>query len=116
VAQVDVTLSYDMRAPAFGTPAVDLYQAAVAQCAWADSQGFASVAVTEHHASDDGYLPSPIVLGSALAAATGRMLIRLSVVLLPLYDPLRAAEDLAVLDLIINGRLRLTVGAGYRPF
>jgi alkanesulfonate monooxygenase SsuD/methylene tetrahydromethanopterin reductase-like flavin-dependent oxidoreductase (luciferase family) len=42
------------------------------------------------------------------------MLIRLSLVLLPLYDPLRAAEDLAVLDLVSQGRLRLTVGLGYR--
>jgi alkanesulfonate monooxygenase SsuD/methylene tetrahydromethanopterin reductase-like flavin-dependent oxidoreductase (luciferase family) len=38
----------------------------------------------------------------------------LSLVLLPLYDPLRAAEDLAVLDLVSEGRLRLTVGLGYR--
>lgn len=57
---------------------------------------------------------SPIVLGSAVAAVTERMLIRMSVVLLPLYHPIRLAEDLAVLDLVSQGRLRLTVGAGYR--
>ena len=112
---MEVTLTYDMRAPAFGTAAVDLYQAALRQCAWADERGFAAVTLTEHHASDDGYLPSPIVLGSAIAGVTHNLLIRLSVVLLPLYHPLRAAEDLAVLDLISNGRLRLTVAAGYRP-
>ena len=104
-----------MRAPDFGVPPVDLYQAAVEQCAWADRLGFDSVALLEHHASVDGYLPSPIVLGSAVAAVTERMLIRMSVVLLPLYHPIRLAEDLAVLDLISQGRLRLTVGAGYRP-
>jgi alkanesulfonate monooxygenase SsuD/methylene tetrahydromethanopterin reductase-like flavin-dependent oxidoreductase (luciferase family) len=43
------------------------------------------------------------------------MLISMSVVLLPLYHPIRLAEDLAVLDLVSQGRLRLTVGAGYRP-
>jgi alkanesulfonate monooxygenase SsuD/methylene tetrahydromethanopterin reductase-like flavin-dependent oxidoreductase (luciferase family) len=112
---VDISLTYDMRAPEFGAAPVDLYQAAVAQSAWADTAGFASVTLTEHHASTDGYLPSPIVLGAAIAAVTERLLIRLSVVLLPLYHPLRAAEDLAVLDLISNGRLRLTVAAGYRP-
>src|SRR5262249_52527286 len=68
----------------------------------------------DHHASADGYLPSPIVLGSALAAVTQQMLIHLAVVLLPLYHPLRAAEDLAVLDLVSGGRLRLTVAGGYR--
>ena len=112
---ISVALTYDMRAPDFGASAVDLYQAAVEQCAWADRVGFDGVSLLEHHASVDGYLPSPIVLGSAVAAVTERMLIRMSVVLLPLYHPIRLAEDLAVLDLIAEGRLRLTVGAGYRP-
>lgn len=111
---IDLTLAYDMRAPDIGAPAVDLYRAAVEQAAWADRVGFSSVVLMEHHASDDGYLPSPIVLGSAMAAVTERLLIRLSLVLLPLYHPLRAAEDLAVLDLVSGGRLRLTVGLGYR--
>lgn len=111
---IAASLTYDMRAPDFGVPAADLYRAAVEQCAWADRLGFDSVSLLEHHASIDGYLPSPIVLGSAVAAVTERMLIRMSVVLLPLYHPIRLAEDLAVLDLIAAGRLRLTVGAGYR--
>src|SRR5262245_15489912 len=109
------SLTYDMRAPEFGASAVDLYRAAVEQCAWADKLGFHAVSLLEHHASVDGYLPSPIVLGAAVAGVTERMLIRMSVVLLPLYHPIRLAEDLAVLDLISDGRLRLTVGAGYRP-
>lgn len=112
---IDYHLSYDMRAPSFGTPASDLYSAAVEQCAWADDRGFSSVTLSEHHASDDGYLPSPIVLGSAIAGATEGLLVRLSVVLLPLHHPLKVAEDLAVLDLVSRGRLRLTVAGGYRP-
>lgn len=112
---VEFSLNYDMRAPDFATPASTLYAEAIAQCRWADSRGFVGVTLSEHHASDDGYLPSPIVMGAAIAGATEQLLIRLSVVLLPLYDPLRAAEDLAVLDLISAGRLRLTVAAGYRP-
>jgi alkanesulfonate monooxygenase SsuD/methylene tetrahydromethanopterin reductase-like flavin-dependent oxidoreductase (luciferase family) len=112
---LSVSLTYDMRAPDFGAAPVDLYRAAVEQCAWADRVGFDAVSLLEHHASIDGYLPSPIVLGSAVAGVTERMLIRMSVVLLPLYHPIRLAEDLAVLDLISEGRLRLTVGAGYRP-
>src|SRR3954451_9365082 len=111
---IDVSLAFDMRAPDMGAPAVDLYTAAVEQSAWADQHGFGTVVVMEHHATTDGYLPSPIVLAAAIAGATERILIRLSLVLLPLYHPLRAAEDLAVLDLVSGGRLRLTVGLGYR--
>lgn len=110
-----LTLLYDMRAPDSGAPADALYQAAVAQCTWADTRGFTSVTLTEHHATTDGYLPSPMILGAAIAGSTQDLLVRLSLVLLPLYHPLRAAEDLAVLDLISGGRLRLTVGLGYRP-
>jgi alkanesulfonate monooxygenase SsuD/methylene tetrahydromethanopterin reductase-like flavin-dependent oxidoreductase (luciferase family) len=111
---VSLSVAYDMRAPEFGSPAVALYRAALEQCEWADKVGFSSVVLMEHHASDDGYLPSPIVLGSAVAARTEQIPIRLSLVLLPLYHPLRVAEDLAVLDLVSQGRLRLTVGLGYR--
>jgi len=110
----ELALAYDMRAPDTGAPAADLYAAAVEQAAWADKLGFATVTVMEHHATTDGYLPSPIVLGAAMAAVTERVAIQLSLVLLPLYHPLRAAEDLAVLDLVSGGRLRLTVGLGYR--
>ncbi len=110
----ELTLLYDMRAPQPGVPADQLYQAAVEQSAWADAHGFAGVTLTEHHATTDGYLPSPMVLGAAVAAVTRQMELRLSLVLLPLHNPLRVAEDLAVLDLISGGRLRLTVGMGYR--
>jgi alkanesulfonate monooxygenase SsuD/methylene tetrahydromethanopterin reductase-like flavin-dependent oxidoreductase (luciferase family) len=112
---IEINLSYDMRAPDFGTPAADLYRAALEQCAWADEIGFSSVVLPEHHATGDGYLPSPIVLGAAIAGVTRRLLIRINLLLLPLYDPVKAAEDLAVLDLVGGGRLRLAVGAGYRP-
>lgn len=111
---VSCSLAFDMRAPDFGGPAVDLYAAALDQCAWADSIGFETVRFMEHHASTDGYLPSPLIMAAAAAGRTQRILIAISVMQLPLYHPLRAAEDLAVLDLISGGRLRLTVGAGYR--
>ncbi len=109
-----LTLAFDMRAPDSGADPMSLYAAALEQCSWADELGFTDVQLMEHHASTDGYLPSPIVLGSAVAGVTRQLAIRLCLVLLPLYDPLRVAEDLAVLDLISGGRLRLTVGLGYR--
>jgi alkanesulfonate monooxygenase SsuD/methylene tetrahydromethanopterin reductase-like flavin-dependent oxidoreductase (luciferase family) len=110
-----LTLLYDMRVPDGGVSPEDLYGAAIAQCAWADGHGFSSVTLTEHHATSDGYLPSPMVMGAAIAAVTSRLELCLSLILLPLHNPLRVAEDLAVLDLISRGRLRLTVGLGYRP-
>lgn len=111
---IPLTLAYDMRAPAFGASAERLYQAMLDQCAWADANGFHRISFMEHHASTDGYLPSPIVAAAAAAGRTKTVGIGISLMLLPLYDPLRAAEDLAVLDLVSGGRLSLAVGAGYR--
>jgi alkanesulfonate monooxygenase SsuD/methylene tetrahydromethanopterin reductase-like flavin-dependent oxidoreductase (luciferase family) len=114
VPVVEVSVSYNMRSPDFGTPPTRLYAAALDQAKWSDAHGFDSVVLSEHHDTTDGYLPAPIVLGSAMAAVTQRMRVRFSLVLAPLYHPLRLAEDLAVVDLVSDGRLRLTLGAGYR--
>jgi alkanesulfonate monooxygenase SsuD/methylene tetrahydromethanopterin reductase-like flavin-dependent oxidoreductase (luciferase family) len=111
---ISCTLASDMRAPEFGAPPVELYKAALDQCEWADRLGFQAVSFMEHHATSDGYLPSPLVMAAAAAGRTKDILIGVGVMLLPLYHPLRAAEDLAVLDLVSGGRLRITVGAGYR--
>jgi alkanesulfonate monooxygenase SsuD/methylene tetrahydromethanopterin reductase-like flavin-dependent oxidoreductase (luciferase family) len=81
---------------------------------WADRLGFDSVTFSEHHGSDDGYLPSPVVAAAAAAGATEQISIVISALILPLYDAVRLAEDLAVLDLISGGRLQLVIGAGYR--
>lgn len=108
------SLLFDMRAPDFGTPAAELYQSSLEMPAWADQRGFTDVNLLEHHASSDGYLPSPLVLGAGIAAVTENLTIRTNVALLPLYHPLRFAEDAAVLDLISGGRTLFTVGAGYR--
>jgi len=110
-----LTLAYDMRAPDFGPPPAELYKAALDQCEWADQLGFKQVLFMEHHATTDGYLPSPLIMAAAAAARTNQMLIGLNIMQLPFYHAVRAAEDLAVLDLVSGGRLRITVGAGYRP-
>ena len=62
---MEFVISYDMRAPSFGAPARELYAAALDQCAWADELGFDCVGLGEHHASEDGYLPSPIPMAAA---------------------------------------------------
>jgi len=112
---VERVLSYDLRAPEFGAPARELYAAALDQVAWADELGFDAVGLGEHHASPDGYNPSPLVLAAAMGARTRRILLRTAVLLLPFYDPIKLAEDAAVTQLATGGRLLLGVGGGYRP-
>lgn len=112
---MEFVISYDMRAPSFGAPSRDLYAAALDQCAWADDIGFDVVGLGEHHGSDDGYLPSPVPMAGAIAARTKRITIRPNVLLAPLYEPVKLAEDLAVLQLLSQGRLEVVIGAGYRP-
>jgi alkanesulfonate monooxygenase SsuD/methylene tetrahydromethanopterin reductase-like flavin-dependent oxidoreductase (luciferase family) len=73
------------------------------------------VAVSEHHGADDGYCPSPLVVAAAIAGRTRSVRILVSALVLPLYDPLRLAEDLAVLDLASAGRVDVIIGAGYLP-
>jgi alkanesulfonate monooxygenase SsuD/methylene tetrahydromethanopterin reductase-like flavin-dependent oxidoreductase (luciferase family) len=108
------TMRFDMRAPLDGAPAADLYSAALDMCAWAENAGCLAVVLCEHHGSDDGYLPTPVVLASAIAARTSSLLINL-VVLLPLYEPVRLAEEMTVLDIISHGRASYVFGLGYRP-
>ena len=109
-----LALRYDMRAPAFGAPAEELYPAAVEQCAIADAAGFDTVFLAEHHGAEDGYCPSPMVLAAAMLGRTNRMTVHFSALIAVLHDPLRLAEDLATLDLISGGRIEMTLGIGYR--
>ncbi len=110
-----LVLRLDLRNPEFGAPTSELYRAALEMSAWADEQGLACIQLSEHHASDDGYLPSPLVLAAAIAARTCRIRLRISLIPLPLNNPLKLAEDLAVLDQVSNGRLEVVFGAGYVP-
>jgi alkanesulfonate monooxygenase SsuD/methylene tetrahydromethanopterin reductase-like flavin-dependent oxidoreductase (luciferase family) len=111
-----LSLRYDMRAPAIGAPAVDLYQAAVEQAGWADSLGFDTVYIAEHHGAEDGYCASPMILGAAMLGRTERIHVHFSALVAVLHQPLRLAEDLATLDLVGGGgRVEMTMGIGYRP-
>ncbi len=107
------TLRFDMRAPAIGAPASDLYAAAIDMAAWAETRGCVAAVLCEHHCADDGYLPSPLLLVSAIAARTKRLMLNL-VIILPFYDVARLAEDMVVLDHISAGRASYVFGIGYR--
>jgi alkanesulfonate monooxygenase SsuD/methylene tetrahydromethanopterin reductase-like flavin-dependent oxidoreductase (luciferase family) len=108
-------MRFDMRAPAFGAPTADLYATALEMSAWAEATGFTAVVVSEHHATEDGYLPSPLVMASAIAARTNQIAISVAALLVPLYDPVKLAEDIAVVDHISRGRVSYVAGIGYRP-
>lgn len=103
-----------MRAPVIGAPVGELYAAAVDMCEWAEDRGCLAAVLCEHHGSEDGYLPSPLLLASAIAVRTRRLLLSL-VVILPFYEPVRLAEDMSILDCLSGGRASFIFGIGYRP-
>jgi alkanesulfonate monooxygenase SsuD/methylene tetrahydromethanopterin reductase-like flavin-dependent oxidoreductase (luciferase family) len=108
-----LVIKYDMRAPAFSVGPQALYQAAIEQCAWADRNGFGTLMLAEHHGVDDGYLPAPLMLAAAVAAVTKKIRLRVQALILPFHDPLRVAEDIAVLDIVSGGRAEITAAGGY---
>ena len=109
-------IRFDFRVPAFATtPRKAIYDASLEMARFADERGFQAVILSEHHCVDDGYLPSPLVMAAAVAARTQRIAITVSALLAPLHDPVRLAEDVAVLDILSGGRFSFTAGLGYRP-
>lgn len=107
-------LRFDFRNPDFaGTSVADRYQAALDMAEWADRLGCVSIAVSEHHSSPDGYLPSPLPMLGAMAARTRRVRFLVAALIAPFYDPLRLAEDLVVLDHLSRGRVDVVVAGGY---
>jgi len=108
------TLRFDMRAPASGAPPSALYAAAPEMCAWAEEHGALAAVLCEHHGSEDGYLPAPLMLASAISSRTQRLALSL-ILILPFYDPVRLAEDIAVLDILSGGRASYILALGYRP-
>lgn len=109
-------MRFDFRAPgATGAERADLYHAGIDMAEWAEDKGCMAIAISEHHASDDGYLPSPLVIAAGVAARTKTVPITVAAAILPFYDPLRLAEDLIVLDHLSRGRAFVILGVGYRP-
>lgn len=108
-------LRFDMRQPEpVQVPRADMYQCAIEMCAWGEEQGIPAVHLSEHHGSEDGYCPSPLLLASAIAARTQAMQMYISALIAPLHDPVQLAEDLCILDIISRGRVIPIISGGYR--
>src|SRR5947207_13031063 len=87
----------------------------IAEAQLAESVGFDSCFLGEHHQDKDGFLPSPLIVATAVAARTTKLKVGTSVILLPLHHPIHLAEDVITLDLVSKGRVIIVVGIGYQP-
>src|SRR5688572_17526622 len=106
---------YDFRNPEqWHRPWAELYAETLDFAAWSESKGFSGAWVPEHHAADDGYMPSPMVALAAIAARTKTLRLGSAIALAPLYHPVRFAEECAVLDILCDGRLDMAIAVGYR--
>ena len=90
-----------------------VYAETFEQVVLAEQLGLELCWFTEHHFIEDGYLPNFVPVAGAAAALTTTMRFSTDICLMPFRDPVRLAEDLAVLDNISDGRMELGIGMGY---
>lgn len=110
-----IVLRFDMRSsPECPDVSADRYRAALEMAEWADSNTVDVIGLSEHHNTIDGFLSAPLQLAGMMIARTQRIRVSVSALLVPLHDPMRLAEDIAVLDIIAAGRFSVTCGLGYR--
>jgi len=90
------------------------YQESLQQVELAEKLGFHSVWLEEHHGAGGHYHPSPLLFLAGYATRTEHIILGTDIVILPLYHPVRLAEDVAELDIMSKGRVILGVALGYR--
>ena len=115
-ASPDMQFSLFYFAEAPGTASEDLYRLCIEGAKFADRNGLTAVWTPERHFTDvaAGY-PNPAVLSAALAMVTERVRLRAGSVVLPLHDPIRVAEEWAVVDNLSGGRADISFAAGWLP-
>jgi len=105
---------YFLQAPP-GASHPEVIQREFAQMLLSEELGYDTVWLTEHHFIEYGISVSPLTLAAAIAARTQRIHIALAAVILPFHDPIRLAEEIAFVDILSQGRLRVGIGRGNRP-
>lgn len=94
----------------------DKYRLVMESAKFADSHGFSSVWIPERHFTRDGWLyPNPAVLQAAIARETHQIALRAGSVVMPLHNPLRVAEEWAMVDNLSGGRVEISFASGWHP-
>jgi alkanesulfonate monooxygenase SsuD/methylene tetrahydromethanopterin reductase-like flavin-dependent oxidoreductase (luciferase family) len=104
------TFSYNQARP--WVPEKQAFEELLGQILLTEKSGFHEAWFAEHHHSDYGMLASPNLMIAALAGRTERLRFGNLVSVLPLYDPMRLAEECGMLDILTNGRLNVGLGRG----
>ncbi|MBM3516282.1 MAG: LLM class flavin-dependent oxidoreductase [Alphaproteobacteria bacterium] len=94
----------------------EIFAEMLEQTLLAETLGFEAVWFGEHHFSSYSVCPSPLLAVTYCAARTERIKLGTGVVVLPLYDPVRLVQEIALVDAVCGGRLLLGIGSGYQPY
>jgi alkanesulfonate monooxygenase SsuD/methylene tetrahydromethanopterin reductase-like flavin-dependent oxidoreductase (luciferase family) len=92
-----------------------LFEEGVEQIQYSEEMGFDFCLIAEHHFSNYGMSPAPLMQAMYIGQHTKRINISTAVIVLPIWDPLRLAEEVAILDNLTDGRFICGVGRGYQP-
>ena len=93
-----------------------LFEEGVEQIQYSESLGFDYCLIAEHHFTNYGNSPSPLLQALYIGRRTRRIRIGTASVILPMWQPLRLAEEVAVVDNLLDGRFMCGVGRGYQPY
>ncbi len=91
------------------------YKEALEEVMRGEDLGFDSVWMEEHHSVVNHYWPSPLTVLAGFATRTARVNLGTDILVAPFYHPVRLAEDVALLDIMSNGRFVLGAAIGYKP-
>jgi alkanesulfonate monooxygenase SsuD/methylene tetrahydromethanopterin reductase-like flavin-dependent oxidoreductase (luciferase family) len=94
----------------------EIYRNLLEEAQLAERLGYHGVLLAEHHFTNYCAIPNPLMLAAAVGQRTSRVRIGTAVIVLPLHNPVRVAEDIAQADQLTGGRLEVGLGRGYAPY